>query len=66
MTRRITIVLEFDDEWSDYKDVADELILEDSGIYEGLKDGVKVIIENRKNEKGTIRGIVKNILPLRK
>jgi hypothetical protein len=45
MTRRITIVLEFDDEWSDYKDVADELILEDSGIYEGLKDGVKVIIK---------------------
>ena len=45
MTRRITIVLEFDDEWSDYKYIADEYILEDSGIYEGLKDGVKVIIE---------------------
>jgi hypothetical protein len=45
MNRRITITLEFNEEWSDYEDVADELILEDSGIYEGLKDGVKVIIE---------------------
>lgn len=45
MNRRITITLEFNEEWSGYEDVADELILEDSGIYEGLKDGVKVIIE---------------------
>ena len=46
MTRRITIVLEFNDEWAEYTDVADELILEDSGIYDGLKDGVKVIIKD--------------------
>ena len=45
MNRRITIILEFNEDWSDYKDVADELILEDSGIYEGLKDGVKVITD---------------------
>lgn len=45
MNRKITITLEFNEDWDDYENVSTELLLEDSGIYEGLKDGVKVIIE---------------------
>jgi len=29
-------------DWQDYEDVTDELILEDSGIYDALKDGVYI------------------------
>lgn len=28
--------------WDDYNDVCDELILDDSGIFDGLKNGVSV------------------------
>lgn len=39
-TRKINLVLEVD--WGDYEDVCDELIIEDTGILNNLKDGVKV------------------------
>lgn len=38
MKREILIKVVID--WNDYEDTCDELILEDSGIYENLKDGV--------------------------
>ena len=39
-TRKINLVLEID--WDDYDDVSDELIIEDTGILNNLKDGVSV------------------------
>lgn len=29
-------------EWEDYDDVCDELIIEDSGVLDSLKDGVSI------------------------
>ena len=40
MKREILIKVVID--WNDYEDTCDELILEDSGIYENLKDGVSI------------------------
>ncbi len=40
--RRIRLEVVID--WEDSDDVCDELILEDSGIYENLKDGVDIQI----------------------
>jgi len=37
-----TIYLQVIIDWEDYDDVSDELILEDSGIFDKLKDGVRV------------------------
>lgn len=39
-TRKINLVLEVD--WDNYDDVSDELIIEDTGILNNLKDGVSV------------------------
>lgn len=36
-------------DWEDYDDVSDELILEDSGIYDSLKYGVSIEIVNQNN-----------------
>lgn len=36
-------------DWEDYDDVSDELILEDSGIFDSLKDGVSIEIINQNN-----------------
>lgn len=41
MKRQIHIVVEID--WEDYDDVCNEIILEDSGIYDSLKSGVRLI-----------------------
>lgn len=48
MSRKVYIVLEFEEnEWEDYTDTVDEFLVEDSGIYEGLKIGVTAnIVEN--------------------
>ena len=40
MKREIIVKVVID--WNDYEDTCDELILEDSGIYENLKDGVSI------------------------
>lgn len=40
MGRKIYLEVEID--WDDYDDVCDELILEDSGILDAIKDGVQV------------------------
>jgi len=42
-TRKILVELIFDlDQWEDYEDVSDELMLEDSGIFNVLMNGVRV------------------------
>lgn len=47
---KITIEVEFTG-WDEYEGVSPELLLEDSGIYDGLKDGVSIqIIKNQPNE----------------
>ena len=43
------ILLEVIIDWEDSDDICDELILEDSGIYENLKDGVEVRQINAKD-----------------
>jgi len=40
------IILEVTVNWDDYEEVADELIIEDSGLLNGIKDGVEIIIIN--------------------
>lgn len=46
--RTFTIKVTVD--WEDYDDVDSELVLEDSGIYDSLKDGVKVeLVKEEKN-----------------
>jgi hypothetical protein len=47
-TREIILKVIFDlNEWQDYEDVCDELMIEDSGIYDSLKIGVTTeIIDN--------------------
>lgn len=40
MKREIIVKVVID--WNDYEDTCDELILEDSGIFENLKDGVYI------------------------
>lgn len=43
MKRTLIIEVIFDPkEWEDYEDVSDELLLEDSGIFDILKNGVDV------------------------
>lgn len=37
-----TLHLEITIDWDNYEDVSDELILEDSGILDSVKDGVKI------------------------
>lgn len=48
MKREILIKVTID--WDNYDDVCDELILEDSGIYDSLKDGVGIEIITQSNE----------------
>lgn len=45
-----TILVEFTVNWEDYEDVADELVIEDSGILESMKVGVSYRIIKDKNE----------------
>lgn len=40
MEREIFVVVKID--WDGYDDVCDELVLEDSGIYDSIKDGVLI------------------------
>ena len=42
MKRTIYLKTEFN--WEDYDDVNDEYLIEDSGIYDGIKDGVGITI----------------------
>ena len=45
--RKLILELSFsEEEWGDYEDVCDELLLEDSGILEGLKRGIEVKVLN--------------------
>ena len=44
MKRLIPILVEVD--WEDYDDVADELIIADSGLLDGIKDGVTIRTPN--------------------
>jgi hypothetical protein len=37
-----TIYLKMTIDWEDYDDVIDELIIEDSGVLDSLKDGVSI------------------------
>lgn len=46
MKREIIVKVVID--WNDYEDTCDELILEDSGIYENLKDGVSIELNKHK------------------
>jgi hypothetical protein len=41
-----TIIVQVEIDWEDYDDVCDELMLEDSGIYDSLKDGVEIKLIN--------------------
>jgi hypothetical protein len=41
MSKR-TIYLEMTIDWDDYDDVCDDLIIEDSGVLDSLKEGVTV------------------------
>ena len=48
------IIIEFSVDWNDYEDVSDELIVEDMGILEGLKEGVKYrIVKDQANTDET-------------
>ncbi len=50
MIRKIYLEVVID--WEDYDDVCDELIIEDSGIYDALKEGVTIkLVENEKTGK---------------
>ena len=42
MKREILIKVVID--WEDYDDVCDEIVLDDCGIYDALKDGVSILI----------------------
>lgn len=46
------IIVKITIDWEDYGDVSKELILEDTGIYDSLKEGVNIEIlrENETNE----------------
>lgn len=46
MKREIIVKVVID--WNDYEDTCDELILEDSGIFENLKDGVSIELNKHK------------------
>lgn len=47
MKREIHIKVTID--WPDYEDVCDELILEDSGIYDLVKNGVSIELNQTPN-----------------
>lgn len=49
-----TIFLKVEINFENYEDVSDELILEDSGILDSLKNGVKVEIINNTNNQSFI------------
>jgi len=50
MDKTIYLEVKFDEkEWSDYENVHSELLLEDSGLIDCLKDGVIVKIFDLKN-----------------
>lgn len=43
----ITVIIN----WDNYDDVCDELILEDTGIYDSLKKGVEIKLDKSINSK---------------
>lgn len=49
MKREIFIKVIVD--WENYDDVCDETLIEDTGIYDALKDGVKIEIVAPESEK---------------
>lgn len=44
----VKVIIDTDDSWEEYIDVPDEIILEDSGIYDGLKHGVEIKLIDKK------------------
>lgn len=57
MKRAIYLKMEVD--WDDYDDVADELILEDSGVLESIKEGVTLTPIEFKGEETELGHISK-------
>lgn len=55
MIRKIIIELTID--WEDYEDVADELIVEDTGVFQSMKEGVsyRIIKSKTTNNDTTTR-----------
>lgn len=49
MKREIILKLKID--WEDYDDVCDEIILDDCGILDGIKDGISIEILAPKRAK---------------
>ena len=51
MKNNIALILKVNFDWEDYEDVAPQLLLEDSGLLDGIKDGVSVDILPSNEEK---------------
>jgi hypothetical protein len=60
MSKRI-IRVEVTVDWENYDDVCDELLLEDTGIFDNLKDGVNIEIL-KQPENNTEQHFEQNIL----
>jgi len=55
MNRKLYLIVTFDEsKWGDYADVHPQLLLEDSGLLDGIKDGVSAkILERDEDEEET-------------